>query len=120
MVRDERSGRFSGASQSIDAATRSPLMLTTARAWRKAARRAKKSIHVKWVLFVSANDKLALGELRSTTSGLQTVLLEAESRNPLQHKGLRVHVFKIAVFVATMANFRGFAITLRQPRQRLI
>ncbi len=41
------------------------------------------------MLFVNAKDRLALTELRSTTGGLQTVLLKAESRKPLRHKGLR-------------------------------
>ena len=62
----------------------------TARAWQKAARRAKKSTHRSECSFVSANDRLALGELRCATSGLQTVLLKATRRKPLCHKGLRV------------------------------
>ena len=50
----------------------------------------KKEHPPKWVFFVSANNRLALGELRSTTSGLQTVLLKAARRKPLRHKALRV------------------------------
>jgi len=72
------------------------------------------------MLFVNSKIRLALGELRSTTSGLQTVLLEAKTSKPLRHKGLLVLVFQIAVFIATLAALGDFAISLHQSRQRLI
>ena len=46
--------------------------------------------------------KSALAELRSTTGGLQTVLLTLGSRNPLWRNGLRIRVSQIAVFMATL------------------